>query len=384
MFKHVSFKQSCLATRLILLAFGLGISSWAPMVPYVKTRLNVDDAELGLILFVFGIGALIAMPVAGYILHQFGSRLITFISAMFVILVLPFLAITSTVPTVCLTLFLFGIGTGFWNVSINAQAVVVESKSDRPLMSGFHCLFSVGGLFGALIVTCLLELGFSLVFCALVISSMIGLIVALQWKKLLPDQEGTELEQAKYTFSFPNIQVIFLGLICFISFMTEGSMLDWSAEFLRSELDYQTSIAGIGFAIFSIAMASGRFLGDKIIQKLGAAFVFQVGCFLTAFGFIVVVYFGWGYTERLGFFLIGLGASNIVPILFSSTGRLSDGSAKYALTIVTTFGYLGMLIGPAFIGFIAQATTLSFAFLCLSLLLVTVGVKGRAVVMKNS
>lgn len=377
MSKTNSFNDACIATRLIFLAFGLGISSWAPMVPFVKSKLGANDAELGLILLIFGIGAIISMPIAGYLVHKWGSRSISFWAALMVVVTLPFLAVVNTVFHVSLVLFIFGMSTGAWNVSINAQAVTVESKSDIPIMSRFHSLFSIGGLFGALVISCLLELGFSLVFCTLIISCIIFLIIFWQWQKLLEDSKPQQPVQVKQVYSFPNTKVLFLGIICFISFMAEGSMLDWSAEFLRSSLHYDQTIASIGFAIFSMAMAFGRFFGDKIKQKIGTPLVLQLGSILAACGFLMIVFFGLIHLELLGFLLIGLGASNIVPILFSMTGRLVNSSSSYALTIVTSYGYVGMLIGPAFIGFIARATSLSFAFICIAFFLGLVGLSSR-------
>lgn len=373
----MEFKRACLATRLILLAFGLGMSSWAPMVPYAKMRLGVDDAQLGMILLVFGIGALCAMPVAGWLVHRFGSRPMTFFSGLVVIGLLPFLAVAHTSLVLSLVLFLFGASTGALNVSINAQAVEVESRSPVSVMSGFHCLFSTGGLLGALLVSMLLEYGVELFVCALVISVIMSLLLLSQWKNLLVEKRSQPIHNTPGKFVLPEFKILFLGILCFIAFMAEGAMLDWSAEFLRSVLHYDVSIAGIGYAIFSIAMASGRLFGDKLIEKFGILAVFQMGSWLAASGFLVVTYLSWGYGELMGFCLIGLGASNIVPILFSSSGKFPSSSSSYVLTIVTTLGYVGMLGGPAFIGFLAQATSLSFAFACLSLLLLGVGMSGR-------
>lgn len=374
-----TFSQASLATRLIFFAFGLGISSWAPMVPFVKMKLGVDDGELGLILFIFGIGALVSMPLTGFFVHRFGSRLISFISALFVVVTLPFLTLFDTVFSVASVLFVFGMCTGAWNVAINAQAVTVELKSPKPIMSGFHCLFSLGGLSGALIVGGLLEFGLSLFFCALMVSSIMLVIVVWQWKSLLEDGQSQQQNKDPVTFSFPNIKVVFLGIICFIAFMAEGSMLDWSAEFLRSSLEYNPATAGMGFAVFSVAMSLGRFFGDRIIQKLGTFVVFLMGSLIASCGFFLIVCLGWIHLELLGFLLIGLGASNIVPILFSMSGRIEGTSSSYALTVITTCGYVGMLIGPALIGFIAQATTLSIAFICIAFLLLMVSFSSRYV-----
>lgn len=371
-------KKTQIATRLIFLAFGLGISSWAPMVPFAKERLELDDAQLGMLLFIFGIGALGTMPLTGWLVHQYGSRCMTILSGFFVAALLPFLAISSTLFSLSVILFLFGAGTGLMNVSINAQAVAVESKSPTPVMSGFHCLFSTGGLLGALMITALLEFNFPLPFCAFVISCIMSLLLIFQWKHLLHVEERqTKGPKEKFNLSLPNGNILFLGVICFIAFISEGSMLDWSAEFLRSSKDYDPSIAGIGYAVFSISMAIGRLFGDRLIKRYTQLKVFQTGSILAAFGFALVVFPTIYHGELLGFCFIGLGASNIVPILFSAAGRISATKAGFALTIVTTIGYGGGLIGPAFIGFLAEATSLSIALASLSACLLGVAASGK-------
>lgn len=374
-------KQTRLATRLIFLAFGLGLSSWAPMVPFAKERLGLDDAQLGMILFIFGLGALGTMPLTGWLVHRYGSRCMTVFSGCFVAGLLPFLALASSPLSLSVILFLFGAGTGLMNVSINAQAVAVESISPSPLMSGFHCLFSTGGLFGAIIVSGLLEINCPLPFCAAAISLIMAVLLISQWKHLLltgKDEKAAASGRPK--FSFPGAHVLLLGAICFISFMAEGSMLDWSAEFLRSERNYNPSIAGIGYAIFSIAMAFGRLMGDRLIKRYTVLKIFQAGSFLAAIGFVLVVYPTVQHAELVGFCCIGLGASNIVPILFSASGRIPSMAAGFALTVVTTLGYTGALIGPAFIGFLAEATSLSIALGTVALCLLAVGTSGKRVI----
>lgn len=373
----MELQKARLSTKLIFLAFGLGISSWAPMVPYAKTRLEINDAQLGLILFAFGAGALCAMPLTGWLVSRYGSRLVTLLSGIVVLVTLPFLAIVDTSLLMSAVLFFFGISTGALNVSINAQAVEVESRSDDAVMSGFHCLFSTGGLFGAVVVSFLLERQYDLLTCSIFVSLIMSALLLTQWKNLLIENPKETAISIQNEWKMPDIKILFLGVLCFIAFMAEGSMLDWSAEFLHSNLQYDPSIAGIGYALFSVFMAIGRLVGDQIIRKIGVLKVFQIGSLLSSSGFFIVTSFSWGYGELIGFCLIGLGASNIVPILFSASGKLSSISPNYALTVVTTIGYIGMLGGPAFIGLLAQVTNLTFAFGCIAFLLIGVSLSGN-------
>jgi predicted MFS family arabinose efflux permease len=373
-------QRTCYAIRLIFLCFGLGISSWAPIIPIQKNNLGLDDAQLGLVLFVLGIGALLGMPITGWVINKLGSRIITFASGLSVLFLLPFLALAPSTLTLCFILFLFGIATGAMNVSMNAQSVDIEQACGLSILSGVHGWFSVGGLLGPILVVGLnFMLNLSLSICLVIISCLIFLLLITQWHHLLASEQKTKTKSNSNSQGLVNPHALILGVLCFIAFMAEGSILDWSAEYLRSNLHYETTIAGIGYSFFSIAMAVGRSIGDRVIEKLGPKAVFQLGTFIAASGFLVVVYLStfWQHSELLGFILIGLGASNIVPIIFSSSGKVSGISTDTALTIVTTFGYIGLLIGPAFIGFLAQATSLSLSLAMLAFFLMAIGIFGK-------
>lgn len=369
-----------LAARLIFLAFGIGISCWAPMVPFVKRSIGLDDAGLGVLLLMFGIGALGTMPLSGWLVQRMGSRRLTLVSGMLMAMTLPFLTFVSSSIVMGFILFLFGATTGALNVSINSQAVEIEKNSQRVLMSGFHCFFSAGGLLGAVIVSALLEYGAPLPFCGVFVALIVACLILTQCKNLLPKSSDSAVVPIQQKFNFFDGKVLFLGFLCFIAFMSEGSMLDWSAEFLLSSLHYQPAAAGIGYALFALAMTFGRFFGDRAINRFGALTIFQAGSFIAASGFIMTVYIPatFGYVQLLGFIFIGLGASNIVPILFSAAGKVPSASSSQALSVITTIAYTGMLMGPAVIGFVAQAFTLSFAFTGIAFLLVAVGLCGKA------
>jgi predicted MFS family arabinose efflux permease len=352
-------KQASRATRWVFLSFGMGISSWAPMIPFAKGRLGLNDAQLGLLLQVFGIGAILTMPLSSWLVKRFGSAGVSVASGLFVLLLLPSLTVAPTSLYLGIALFLFGGATSAMNIAINAQAITVESQSEQSLMSGFHCLFSFGGLLGVVLMGILLELKWTLFSCASLVSLCIGLIILLQGKHLLPDKPS--VGSSSTSRGVVEYKVFLLGSLCFIAFMAEGSMLEWSAEFLRSSLHYPTSQTGIGYALFSIAMATGRLLGNKIIARLGQQLMFQMSAIVAASGFVILVASLWPYAELLGFVMIGLGASNIVPILFSFSGKFKKTAPHTALAIVTSLGYAGLLMGPPLVGFIANASSLSVA-----------------------
>lgn len=346
------------------------------MVPYVKANLQLNEAELGLILLAFGMGALITMPLTGWLVHRFGSRTIVFFAGFCMIGLLPSLPLAPSASMLSFFLFLFGASNGALNVSINAQAVIVEKQYNQGIMSGFHCLFSAGGLVGAAGFTFLLEMGFSLAVCAFWFSVAMLIVLFWQFRNLLPGIVDTDQKAQKTRLRG---KIFLLGALCFIAFLTEGSMLDWSAVFLRSVHELDPAIAGMGYAAFSVAMAIGRYTGDRLIRYMGPVATLQLGSALAALGIFIAVNYSWMHMEMVGFVLVGLGASNIVPILFSNAGKQAETSPGIALAVVTTFGYTGLLLGPAVIGFVAQATNLSIALTGVAGLMLLVGVCGNLI-----
>jgi len=364
------------ATRLVFLASGIGMAAWAPMVPYAKARLGLDEAELGLLLLAFGGGSMVSMPLVGLLTHRFGSRRVIGIGGLMLCLALPLLAIAPGVVTLALGLLYFGAALGAVDVAMNAHAVEVERRDGRPLMSGFHGLFSIGGLSGAAGMSLLLALGMPLTAAAAAIGALLALVVLTQWPQLI---EHVDAVGERAAFGMPRGIVLLLGLLCFISFLAEGSMLDWSAVFLRDFRGFPAASAGIGYAAFSVAMAAGRLAGDWTVARFGPVLTVRLGACTAAAGFLLTSMLAWPPAALVGFVLVGLGAANIVPVMFGAAGRLPGTSPGIAIATVTTLGYAGLLSGPALIGFLAQASSLSMALAAVAGLLLVTAASARLV-----
>jgi predicted MFS family arabinose efflux permease len=360
------------ATRLIFLLSGIGMASWAPMVPYAKARLGLDDATLGLVLLCMGCGAVAAMPLAGFLTHRYGNRDVIGVSGLLVCVALPLLTITPNAYWLGAALLFFGAALGVVDVAMNAHAVDVEKHAGKPMMSGFHGLFSVGGLVGSAGMAALLKAGAPLTGSALAVSAALLVIVVTQWRHFLVRLDDSD--QSHSIFRMPSASVFLLGFLCLVVFLAEGAMLDWSAVFLRFSRGFDPSLAGLGYAAFSIAMACGRLLGDRITASVGPVTIVRVGALLAALGFFLATALPWGPTAMLGFVLVGIGASNIVPVLFSAAGRQPGTSPGIAIATVTSLGYAGMLAGPAAIGFAAHLSSLSLALCGVAVLLVVVSI----------
>eukprot|EP01133_Synstelium_polycarpum_P011754 gene11754-13714_t len=371
------------ATKSIFLVCGLGISSWAPMVPYAKERLGLNNADLGLLLLLLGGGAISMMPVSGILAHRYGTRIVIRYAALIMALTLPLLLLISSPVWMGLALFIFGSAVGVVDVAMNSHGVQVQNASDKPIMSALHGLFSVGGLFGSLGLGFLMKAGLSPVTAAICIAVLLVGIVFWNYRFLLDDRKEKELirrfsvsakDQNVKSFSWLKASVLFLGLMCFSSFLSEGAMLDWSAVFLSENKGVNPELAGVGYACFSVAMAIMRLLGDRIVSRLAGKTVVTVGAIIAASGLFLAVFSPWVFASLLGFVLLGIGAANIVPVFFSEGGRLKDVPATIAIPVISTMGYAGQLAGPALLGFIAYHFSLNAAFLFIAGLLLIVAI----------
>lgn len=367
------------AIRFIFFVCGLGLASWAPMVPYVKMKLGIDDGILGLLMLLIGGGALFIMPFSAILLNKFGTRKVIFFSGISLAAVLPVLLIANSVPTIVIALFCFGMCMGGIEVSANAHSILVQKLYDKPILSGLHGIFSVGGLTGSLVPGLLMKAGLEAVYVMIFISILILIIMLLMYKKLYAQTDeakinnfhnhgATAKNQSKWS-GWINPNVLFLGALCFCAYLAEGSMLDWSAVFLHDEKKAPLEIAGIGYASFSISMAFMRLFGDKLIVHLNHNTVVIAGSLLAVAGLVIAVISPSYPGALVGFIILGLGASNIVPVLFSHAGDLKGISSSASIPVMSTMGHSGQLLGPALLGGVAEYYGISASLLLVASLM---------------
>ncbi|MCJ2080918.1 MFS transporter [Methylobacterium sp. J-090] len=362
------------STRLLFLIVGFGVAAWAPLVPFVAARAGLDAAALGGLLLCLGIGSLVAMPVAGVLAGRWGARTVLAACVATVCAALAILSTSGTVPVLALALLGLGAGLGGLDCLMNLQAVAVERRSGRPMMSGFHGLYSLGCIGGAAGVAALLGLGLTPALATLAVVA--GILAA--FVGALPGLLSVEPGGGP-AFAVPRGPVLGIGLLCFVVFLTEGAALDWSAVFLVRERGFDLAQAGLGYAAFSLTMTVGRLTGDALVRRIGRARIVVFGGLTAAAGLCVVTLVpGWP-AALLGYALVGAGCANIVPVLFTMAARQGAMPERLAIPAVTTLGYAGVLTGPAAIGFLAHATGLTTAFLVIALLLVGVALGGRRI-----
>ncbi|MDI3273768.1 MFS transporter [Pseudomonas sp. AL03] len=362
-----------MSTRIAFFIAGLGIAAWAPLVPYAKARAELDEGTLGLLLLCLGVGSILAMPMAGMLATRFGCRRVVSAGVLLICAALPLLATVSTIPALIVALFMFGAGLGTVDSTVNLQAVIVERASGKTMMSGFHGLFSLGGIVGAAGVSALLGFGVSPLGATLVVIVMLLIALFKAAPHLLP--YGSE--SSGPAFAVPHGIVLFIGGMCFIVFLAEGAALDWSAVFLAQERGIDTAYAGLGYAAFALTMTVGRLTGDVIVRRLGATRVIVFGGLTAATGLFVATFAPSWEAALVGYALLGVGCSNIVPVLYTAVGKQTVMPESIAVPAITTLGYAGILAGPALIGFIAHGSSLSFAFGLMAVLLVAVAIGGK-------
>lgn len=353
------------ATRCGFFMAGFGLSVWAPLVPYVRERIEMTDAVFGLLLLCIGIGSLTWMPISGVLVARWGIRPVQLCSVALLALALAGMALTDSIGWLGLALFCFGGSLGVIDVIMNIQAVLVETAVGRRLMSNFHGMYSLGAISGALVLTGLLSLGLAPEVGSFM---MIGVIVAANLalaRGYLPNRApGGGL-----AFVRPTGLVMLVGLMCFVVYLAEGAVLDWSALYLTGEKGLEVARGGLGYAAFALMVTIARFAGAPLVNSLGTARVIAFGGMLAAFGIGLSLTADHWALALVRYGLCGLGCANVSPVLISSLSRQDGMPVQLAVTVATTIGFAGVLAGPAMMGMVAHFSSLGMAFALLAVLL---------------
>jgi MFS family permease len=339
---------------------GFVFASWVPHIPAVKAKHALNEAELGIVLLAMALGSVFMLPVAGWLVARLGSRALTTAAVIGFCCALPLPLLSANAVLLFLALALFGALNAALDVAMNAQAVEVEKHYRRAIMSWFHGLFSLGGLVGASAAGISMSAGMQDLTHVVVVASVCVLVVAIASTRLLP-ADAAQAASLGPVFVRPSGVLLGLGALAFLGLMSEGSVADWSAVYLRDALGASPAFAAAGFAAFSLTMAAGRFAGDRFVNRFSADSVLRASGAIAAVGMLAALIIGEPFAAIVGFALVGIGVSNIIPILFSAAGRVQGVQPGMALAAVATTGYFGFLAGPPLIGFAAQWTSLAIA-----------------------
>ena len=352
------------ATRAFFFIGGFGSASWAPLVPVLRERLAIGDDVLGLLLLCIGIGSLATMPLSGALSARLGCRRVLVATGILFACILLAVTLVDSLWTAVPVILVFGALMGCLDVVINVAAVIVEKGIGRRIMSGMHAFWSLGGFVGAGLYGVWVGVLGLTVFQSTAIAA--GIVLALTvgfGRNLIPYGGG-----GGSLIAIPRGIVVFVGITAFIAFLSEGAVMDWSGVYLTVVRGMDLALAGVGFSVFSAAMLTMRFLGDRVVQRIGQRPVAVGGALLTLVGILLIMFAPVDALLYFGFFAIGIGSANIVPVFFSLMGRQNVMPIGTAVSAVSTMGYLGILAGPAAIGFISSATNLQTAFGMLAVL----------------
>ncbi|MES2448224.1 MAG: MFS transporter [Bacteroidota bacterium] len=366
-----------------LFYFGQGVvfASWASRIPDLKSTLNLSDAALGSILLALPLGQLLTMPISGRLTTIFGSRRMLTIGAPLYALSLILLGLATVGWQLAIFLFLLGISGNICNIALNTQGVAGETYYGKPIMTSFHGAWSVGGFTGALVG--LLMMNFHLTpfihFC--IIAAIVWVHIIINYRFLLPGQKSSTSDKPKL-FTKPQGVLVQLGIIGFCSMATEGAMFDWSGVYFKEIVKAPQSLVILGYTSFMIMMATGRFLGDKIIAKYGRKRSLQVSGIIISTGMFISVIFPFLVPSVIGFMLVGIGVSGIVPMVYSIAGANTKVSPGIALAMVSGVSYFGFLMGPPLIGYISALSSLRYSYAvigCFGLLITFIVAKISAI-----
>ncbi|MDG3003595.1 MFS transporter [Paludisphaera mucosa] len=358
---------------------GVGFGSWAAYLPTYKARLGLSDGQLGIALFALVIGSLVSMPAAGRALATRSTRAVVLAGSTSFSLTVPLVAFAAmtlgNMAAFTAAALLFGATKGLIDVSANAHAIDVERDGGGPLLSTCHGGWSLGVLCGATAVAGALKLGMPpLLATALIAAGLLGLTAAAHATLSSFDPPKTKGQAPSIR---PRGRLIPLAGLAFLGLFCEGAMGDWATIYLADEVRATASAAALGFAAYSLVMMFGRFAGDRFVAKLGPVAVLAVSGLSVALGLGIALALRTYPAAVAGFALVGLGVSNMVPILFRSAGRGADSGA--AIASVSTVGYLGFLVGPPLIGALSQSAGLSIALSVVILVGLTIAAGSRVV-----
>ncbi|QHL88947.1 MFS transporter [Nibribacter ruber] len=361
-----------LAVGCLFFLLGLCFASWGSRIPSIQEKLHLSEAALGGVLFSLPVGLMMSLPFAGWLIPKIGSRNAITAGLLFYSLVLVSIGLAQNTWQLVVALFFFGFGSNLSNIAVNTQAVGVENMYKKSIMASFHGLWSLAGFTGAAIGTFMIGSNVIPFHHFLLILAVTVVGVAVCFRYVLPADDKPQEKQP--LFVMPDRSLIVLGMIAFCSLICEGAMFDWSGIYFQKVVGAEKAWVAAGYTAFMSTMAGTRFIADWLTTKLGLRKVLIFSGLLTAGGLTIAVLFPYLATAILGFLLVGMGVSAVVPLVYGEAGRSKTMSPSTALAAVTTIGFAGFLVGPPLIGLVAGLSSLRLSFALIAVMGITVAV----------
>jgi len=348
------------ATAVYFFISGFGYSSWTSRIPGIKESLKLNDAHFGTLLFMMPVGLLVTMPFTGKLLDHYSSRTIMLIGTILYNIVLAMIGFSAYTWVLGILLFCFGSSRNLMNLSINAQAIGVQGLYTRSIMSSFHAIWSMAGFAGAAVGYLMVTLNIIPAWHLLGVSLLLSTLTLYFYKDILDQQPDHKHKRSM--FRLPPKGMLVFSLICFTSMACENTMYDWSGIYIRQVLHGSEAVATIAFVVYMVAMTTGRFIGDRMADRFGIKRVLAASGILITCGFTITVFSYNIPITFIGYLFTGFGVSCVVPFVFGLAGKIPMSNPGAALASVSSLGYLGFLLVPPMIGYVAHASSLRVSF----------------------
>ena len=347
-------KKARFSIGILFFICGLNFATWATRIPDFKSILQLSDAQLGTVLMGLPIGSLVSLPIAGWLLTKYASKWISIMAVVMYVIVIPSLSFMDSAISLFVGLFFFGMAGDIMNIAMNTQVVSLEAKMNKIIMSSFHAVFSIGLMAGAFIGGILEKEHFSTTehFSLIAFSNVV--LVPFSIRNLLTDKPIQDENKPKSSLFNLGSYLIILSFIAFCGMLCEGAMADWISLYFKEFMPNSSFPITIGFSSFAAAMVLGRFLGDKISLKYGVSTILILNGLFVGIGMLITLLFASIYLKITGCFIIGLGISTIVPLIYSQAGSQKDIMPSIAIAGVSTIAYIGFLLGPVLIGYLSD------------------------------
>ncbi len=356
-------RRQRIALSILFFLAGLSFASWASRIPTIKTNLDINEAQLGSILFVMPISNILGLPLSGWLVAKFDSRWPMTFGFILNLIFLVMISFADSIIWLTGSLFFFAFFTRIYSIPLNTQSITLGKKFEKRINGSFHGLWSLGGIAGVGITTLMVALGVNTKLHFFIVALSAATTTLLVFKHLLRDDKSPTGN--KLSFGKPDLQILLLGVIIIFAAITEGGMFDWSGVYFKEVIKVEIFTAG--YLIFMTCMALSRFVSDYIMTKLGMKKTYTISALMMTFGMSLAIIFPNFWMAMIGFSLVGLGTAAIFPMTFILAGTSEKYSPGMALSLITTYAMIGILIGPVLIGYLAHAFNLRISFLFLTL-----------------
>jgi len=360
-------RRARVAIALFFFVSGFGFATWASRIPTIQHQLGLDEAQLGGVLLALPTGLMLTLPVTGWLLQRYNSRQVMMVGAVLYNVALALLGFAQETWQLVALLFCFGSSRNLLNISVNAQSVSVQKLYSRSIIASFHGVWSVAGFAAAAVGAGLVAAGILPTYHFLAVAVVLTGVAVYFFPGTL-DVAPAPAAERRPGFALPDKTLLEFGVIAFACMACEGTMYDWSGIYFQKAVRVPRETATIGFAVYMVAMTVGRFTGDRLANRFGVKVILHYSGLLITAGLALAALFPVPLVAGLGFVLVGLGVSCVVPLVFSMAARTAALSSGAAIAGVSTVGYFGFLLVPPLVGFAAEAASLRWSFGLVALL----------------